>query len=245
MEHGHAIAGSGALAWLLDAAGLHAALFLGGLAGGLTHCSVMCGPFVLAQVAARLERESAMSGGELARLAGGALIPYHLGRLTTYAALGAAAGALAGQITMLTGFGWLIAAFLALAAVLFLAQAFAALRRSGAGGGAIGRAIGRVVTPLMRDPRGWRGYALGVALGFLPCGLLYGALAAAAGAGGALGGAAAMVAFTLGTAPALIAVGWIGVFFGRRWAPAMRLAGPPVMIFNAVLLLALAWRALG
>lgn len=245
MEHGHALAQSGALAWLLDAAGLPAALFLGGLAGGLTHCSVMCGPFVLAQVAARLDRDTAVSGGELARLAGGALVTYHLGRITTYSALGAAAGLVAGQITMATGFTWLIAAFLALAAFLFAAQAFAALRRSGAGGGAIGRAIGRVVTPLMRDPRGWRGYALGLALGFLPCGLLYGALAAAAGAGGALRGAAAMAAFTLGTAPALIGVGWIGVFFARRWAPALRLAGPPVMIFNAAVLLILAWRALG
>ena len=98
---------------------------------------------------------------------------------------------------------------------------------------------------VLRDPRGWRGYALGVALGFLPCGLLYGALAAAAGAGGPARGALAMAAFTLGTAPALIGVGWVGAFFARRFLPALRAIAAPVMVLNAAVLLVLAWRALG
>ncbi len=223
MEHGHAIAGSGALAWLLDAAGLHAALFLGGLAGGLTHCSVMCGPFVLAQVAARLERESAMSGGELARLAGGALIPFTSGasppmsRSAPRPGRSPARSPAAHRIRL---------ADRGVPRARCGAVPRAGLRRAppvGAGGGAIGRAIGRVVTPLMRDPRGWRGYALGVALGFLPCGLLYGAFARCRGGGRRARRGGGDGGFHAGTAPALIAVGWIGVFFGRRWAPAMRL----------------------
>ncbi len=141
---------------------------------------------------------------------------------------------------------WLIAAFLARSPpFLFAAQAFAALRRSGAGGGAIGRAIGRVVTPLMRDPRPGAAMRSASRSVSCPAACFTARSPRRAGAGGALRGAAAMAAFTLGTAPALIGVGWIGVFFARRWAPALRLAGPPVMIFNAAVLLILAWRALG
>jgi uncharacterized protein len=47
--------------------------------------------------------------------------------------------------------------------------------------------LARFVQPLFADPRGFRGWALGLALGFLPCGFLYSALAAAAGSGTAPG----------------------------------------------------------
>src|SRR3990172_8189392 len=47
--------------------------------------------------------------------------------------------------------------------------------------------------------------AAGLAWGALPCGLLYGALAASAFAGTPWGGAAAMLAFGAGTAPWLLA----------------------------------------
>ena len=209
-DHSAGVAASWAGSWagLLDAFGLPAALFLGGLVGSLSHCALMCGPFVLAQVTARLESGvmgSGMgAGGELVRLAGAALVPYHLGRITTYTALGGVAGAITGQVTALAGFSWLLAACLALAALSFAAQAVEGLRR-GAGGG--------------------------------------GALAAAAGAGSAARGALAMAAFTLGTVPALIGVGWLGAFFGRRWLPTLRLLIAPVMLFNAAVLLILAWRA--
>ena len=53
------------------------ALFMAGLVGSAGHCAGMCGPFVLAQVGARTQ---------LNRLAGSALLPYHLGRGTTYIA---------------------------------------------------------------------------------------------------------------------------------------------------------------
>jgi sulfite exporter TauE/SafE len=241
--HDHSGGLDAGLLGLLDALGLPVALFLAGLVGSLTHCTLMCGPFVLAQVAGRLERGRA-AGGELVRLAGAALVPYHLGRVTTYTLLGALAGAIAGQVTALAGFPWLLAGCLALAALAFAAQAVEGLRHAAGGGGTLGAWLGRVAGPLMRDPRGLRGYALGLALGLLPCGLLYGALAAAAGAGSAARGALAMAAFTVGTMPALVGVGWLGAFFGRRWLPALRLVAIPLLLLNAAVLLILAWRAL-
>jgi sulfite exporter TauE/SafE len=48
---------------------------------------------------------------------------------------------------------------------------------------------------------------MGLLWGWLPCGLVYGALVAAAFAGSAEAGAAAMAAFGLGTLPWLLAAG--------------------------------------
>ncbi|MCC7425668.1 MAG: sulfite exporter TauE/SafE family protein [Alphaproteobacteria bacterium] len=234
-------------------------LFLAGLAGGLSHCAGMCGPFVLAQVTARLERIPLGAGAEsradagsmrLERLRGAALVPYHLGRLTTYGALGAVAGFGAGLAREVAGLRWLAAILLVAAAFLFLAQAsarFAALLPRGVVGGGLAPAgtIARITRPLLADPRGARGYGLGLALGFLPCGLLYAALAAAGAAGSALGGAVAMAAFALGTVPALFGVGFLGAFFGRRFKRLTDMVAGPLLVLNALLLAALALRVLG
>ncbi len=97
--------------------GLLASLFMAGLLGSITHCVGMCGPFVLAQTVSRLEDRPAAQMREWHRLAGAALVPYHLGRATTYAALGAAAAALAAGMIHVTGLRWLSAALLVLAAL--------------------------------------------------------------------------------------------------------------------------------
>lgn len=230
--HGLAALGTG------GTAALAGALFLAGLAGGVTHCAGMCGPFVIAQVTSGLAARPTLS-----RLAAGALLPYHLGRAVTYAGLGAAAGLVAGLVVHGAGFRPLLAALLAAGAVLMLAQAVAqaAVLRPAAG---MAERVGRLAAPLLADPRGGRRFLLGVVLGFLPCGLVYGALAAAAAAGSALGGALAMAAFAAGTVPALVGVGLAGAFFGRRFLPAARILAVPLLLLNAAVLGALALRSL-
>ena len=218
------------------------ALFLAGLAGGVTHCAGMCGPFVIAQAAAAADRSQA--GGMLARLIGAALLPYHLGRMLGYGLLGASAGGLAGVVALGTGLHHVLAALLALAALLMFAQAStriaALLPRMPAPRlpGALQRHLGA----LLAAPTGLRGAALGLMLSALPCGLLYGALAGAAATGSALGGALAMLAFVVGTMPALIGVALLGRFFGRRAGPGMRLAGAALFALNGVMLAAMAVR---
>ncbi|MFI5022548.1 MAG: sulfite exporter TauE/SafE family protein [Alphaproteobacteria bacterium] len=241
----------GELAAALGAAGLPAALFLVGLVGGVSHCAAMCGPFVLAQVTADAERLAAPGLGELRRLRGALLLPYQLGRLTTYTALGAAAGGLGGLAAALSGYHWLLGAFLLLAALLLLVQALSGfagwfgVRGPSRLGQALAAPLTRLSRPLLADPRGLRGYALGLALGFLPCGFLYGALTAAAGSGGVLPGALAMAGFALGTVPSLVLVGYVGVFFGRHAPRAARALSSPLMLANAGFLGFLALRALG
>ncbi|HYN40044.1 MAG TPA: sulfite exporter TauE/SafE family protein, partial [Rhodospirillales bacterium] len=118
-------------------------------------------------------------------------------------------------------------------------------RLPGDGGeGGWARAIAGLARPLFARPLGWRGYLLGVALGFLPCGLLYGALAAAAASGRPLAGAFAMLAFTLGTVPALLVVGFAGHVAGRRFRDAAVRLTPALMLVNAAALSYLAWRTI-
>ena len=234
---------------LLQDWGLPLSLLVAGLVGGFAHCTGMCGPFVLAQATNRLDRLGEAGLSEWRRLKGAALLPYHLGRATTYIGLGAVAGGFAETVVGLTGFRWLLAAALVLAALWFLAPLAAGLGRlwpDPSGGGALGRLgerLTRIAAPLSRDPRGLRGYGLGVALGFLPCGLLYGALAAAAGSGTALQGAAAMAGFVIGTVPGLVAVGFVGAVLGQRWQRQLRPVATALMAINAVILVTLAYRA--
>lgn len=221
--------------------GLIGALFLSGLVGSLGHCVGMCGPFVLAQIAARFDQASLEAVSECARLRHATLLPYHLGRATTYAALGAVAGGL-GAVTISVGdVRWLPSTLLAAAALAFAAQATGVLGvMLGQGDGSL---VGRVIRPLSHAGSEANGYGLGLALGFLPCGLLYAGLIATAGAGSALAGGAAMAALALGTAPMLIVVGYLGLAAGRRWLALARRLGPVLMLANATTLAVLAVRA--
>lgn len=242
--HAHApvLAASGG-----DLATLVVALLLMGLAGSFTHCVGMCGPFVIAQVTAGLESGGAQAGyGTLQRLRGAALLPYHLGRMTTYTAMGAASAGVLGFVANSAGFRALAAFALALAALAMVLQA-------------VGRSLpfvdrlmkgaprapgGDRLRGLFARPQGWRGYALGVALGFIPCGMLYAAIAAASAAGSVAGGALGMLGFAIGTVPGLLGVGWTGLLFGRGWRRIASVLAPAMMLMSAVLLLAMALKIL-
>jgi sulfite exporter TauE/SafE len=219
------------------AASLPVSLFLAGLVGGALHCAGMCGPFVLSQVMADAERAADTRYGEWRRLAGAALLPYHLGRLTTYTLLGAVAGAATALFASTPLFGWLSGGFLVLAACLMVLQAIGMTR---SGGATLPHFLAALAGTLSAGHHAATRYALGVVLGLLPCGLLYGALAAAAGTASAAEGATVMAAFGLGTAPMLVAVGWGGLIVRRRLREGARWFAAPLLLANAGVMLALA-----
>ena len=104
--------------------------------------------------------------------------------------------------------------------------------------------VGHWARPLFASPFGLRGWRLGVALGFIPCGLLYAALAAAASGGNPIAGAAGMLAFAAGTIPMLLVVGAVGQAALTHWrAPLLKLA-PVLPILNAGVLGFMAWQLL-
>ncbi len=234
------------LAWCgPEGPGLAFGLFLAGLAGGPLHCGPMCGPFVLGQAADRLAAVPAVRLCEMARLRSGLLLPYHLGRLLTYSGLGAVAG-MFGALPQTGRLGGLL---LLGGAALFLLQAL----------GRIAPALPQL--PFARPPAAWitglglmtarfdrasfsGGLLRGLALGFLPCGLLYAALAVAASAGSAGGAALAMAGFAAGTVPILAAIGIAGGAAGRRWRGLTLRVAPVVMVLNAAVLTVTALNAL-
>jgi hypothetical protein len=210
----------------------------------------MCGPFGLGQVADRMAQLPAARLCEMQRIGGALLVPYHLGRLTTYAGLGALAGFTGSTLSRQPWLGGLSSALLLLAALLFAGQAmrrlFPAMRALlpdvTAVPSSIARPIARIIAQVDRStPVG--GLLLGLALGFLPCGFLYAALAAASASGGPEAGALAMAAFGAGTIPSLVAVGIAGQAAGHRWQRATASAAPAIMLFNAALLAVLGWRS--
>ena len=201
-----------------------------GAAGSVVHCGPMCGPLVLGQVTSRLSCLPCQKMSELQRLRSGVLPRYHFGRISTYALLGAAAGTaglgIADTLRPLRG-----VVLLAAAAALLLA----AWRRFSNKDGAAAAMTGSLQQRLLKRVRPG-GVLYGLALGLLPCGLLYTALLAAAATASPIWGAAAMAAFGAGTVPMLAAIGVAGNSFALR--PWLLRAAPALFALNAVVLLA-------
>ena len=186
------------------------AFFAAGLAGGAGHCVAMCGPIV-----ASIGLAAPPGQGTFAATA--RTVPYHLGRVTTYALLGAIMG-LTGSFVNVAG------RLVGLSeAVAVIAGAMMILFGAGATGlhGPLERLTARVFTRLTGLARsllggGARLYPLGLALGLLPCGLSWTAFLGAAATGGPVPGLLAALAFGLGTVPGLLAAGLLAAAFGQR-----------------------------
>lgn len=229
-------------------------LFVAGLVGSATHCIGMCAPFVLSQVTARLEQVGLSDMSEFKRLSGAALIPYHLGRMTTYVVLGLGASLLAKGAIAVSGLKELSAVLLFIAALFFLGYGLKRLGislpklpmigKDSSSEGGFSQALSKILKPCFARPTGWRGYVLGIGLGFLPCGLLYGALAAAGASGELVTAAFAMAAFTIGTIPALVAIALAGHMAGQKWRSVILDLAPILLIINAGVLGYLAYTLL-
>ena len=184
---------------------LAATAFLVGLLSGV-HCVAMCGGIVAAL-------QAGVPHSPPPRRALGRQIGYSLGRITTYAAAGAAAGGLGSlgllkndvlpfQVVLLV-----LANALIILLGLYLAglgSSVLALERAGGAVWRIVRRLGARLGPAHSLPGA---VAVGVVWGFLPCGLVYSVLATALAAGSAGKGALVMAAFGLGTLPNLLGAG--------------------------------------
>lgn len=168
------------------------ALFTGLL--GSLHCLGMCGPLALALPV----------GGLSPRRVAWSRLAYSVGRMGTYAALGAVVGWLGERVAL----GGLARSVSIVAAVTLLLTQLPARWVSFRPLHAASAALRQRVMPMVkrRSLVGMTG--LGVVNGLLPCGLLYVGLANAAASATVLGGAACMGLFGLGTLPA----------FGAAWA---------------------------
>jgi len=219
-------------------------MFVLGLVSSL-HCLQMCGPIVLSY--------SAASGFAPTRLASPgkfsfASLPHHLaynfGRIVTYSMLGTVAGLLgrgvdfAGRLAGVSRAAMIVSGILMVSAgVLMLISTESTSRL----GNASLRVTARLLKPLARfmsSPNITDRFYLGLGLGFLPCGLVYMALLRSLGAGSPYGGALSMLAFGLGTAGALLALGLFSSVIKMRFARfGSRVAAVGVMALGLFLVL--------
>ncbi len=179
------------------------ALFLVGLLGG-THCVGMCGGIVGAL---------SMGGGRWSLH-----LAYNTGRILSYGLAGALAGSLgaaslglAGQTTARLVL-YVFANLMLVALGLYLLGVTGALALTEKAGQKLWRRIQPLTRRFLPARTVAQALPLGLLWGWLPCGLVYGALASALSAGSAWHGAGLMLAFGLGTLPNLLLA---GVVLGR------------------------------
>ena len=191
---------------------LVAALFMGFF--GSPHCLGMCGGLVTAFGLSMKDVSPAKRRGLVAT--------YHLGRLLSYASLGLMAGLIGTTVLepLMKGNSTpriLLGLVLVFVGMTMLGLPFLnKLERLGMRFWQVLAPLRKKVFPLNTFPRA---LAAGLLWGFLPCGLVYGALLIAVVAHDPLSGAALMFVFGLGTVPMLVAthetVSWLRDKIGR------------------------------
>ena len=211
---------------VVDPATAFAVALVGGAAGS-GHCIGMCGPFAGFQGMRRFG--PAFGLGQLA---------YHGGRITTYLALGTAAGLasellakVAGLLDVQRALGISMGLLLVLVGVSYLVGPRPMGRVGRAWSGVVSRviAVGRTGGPVSGP------YLLGLTSTLLPCGFLYTFALAGAATGSLAGSLATMAGFWLGTAPALIATAFLARYF--RDGPmrhARKLVGVTLIVMGVV-----------
>ena len=223
---------------------LGAALLLGLVASG--HCLAMCGGISGALGIATAKRAD---GGPRASL----LVAYQAGRMLSYAIAGGLLGGALGFVV-----GWLdvdavrrgLRALSAVALVAAALVAFGALRDPGS---RIGQPlwtrlapVGRRLLPVTSVARA---LGFGMVWGWMPCGFVYTVMLIAALEQDPLRSAATMLAFGIGTAPAMVAVAFgaqrgarlASGTAGRRVAGAVLLGSAALTLFAPQIVAAAPW----
>ena len=236
-----------------------------GLFGGLSHCGFMCGPFVLMQINNNLKNIQIENVTYLQKLRGLALLPYHLGRITTYSFLGLISSLIGQNIRNNLNFKWVSAAFLLVAALVILniflqnlgkrwvhatrgmypsflyklwpttntkkviSQFFSNFLKY--------QKISNLLQFLFHNPRGIKGYLLGIILGFIPCGLLYSALIIAANFNNYFLAFLGMTIFGIATIPALFITGVGGFYLSKNMRFGFKTFSQFILLINVVMLL--------
>jgi sulfite exporter TauE/SafE len=173
---------------------------------GSTHCVLMCGG-----IAGALGL-GAPAGGACNSQSLRFPVLYNLGRIASYTVAGGIAGTIGGGTLALAGLPQFGRAFALLAALVIVVVGL----RLATGGrhfgwfDRAGAAAWRHIAPLTRglfpvtSPA--RAFGVGLAWGWLPCGMSYAMLTAALLTGSAWAGASLMAMFGIGTLPAMLAL---------------------------------------
>ena len=199
---------------------------------GSSHCLGMCGGIVAALNMGVSDGPTGKPGSLF-----GYQLSYNSGRISSYVVIGLLAGALGASLAP-TGInpvvGKLVAAAFLIALGLYLAnwwRGLVVLEK-------IGHKLWQHIQPLSKRlfpiRTLWQAYLLGLLWGWLPCGLVYAAVAWSLTTGDAFEGALLMLGFGLGTLPAMLLAGNVLSVLGD-WvrSPVVRTtAGVMVILFG-------------
>jgi sulfite exporter TauE/SafE len=210
---------------------LLASAFVVGLLGGV-HCVGMCGGIVATlTMGLAPERRRSVAAQLPFQLA------YNLGRVGGYVLAGALMGALGALLLESVALQWAQRALYTLAALFMVAlglylggwwRGLVVIERAG---GLLWRRLEPVGRRLLPIRRWWQALGVGFVWAWLPCGLVYSVLVWSLSSGGALQGAAMMLAFGLGTLPNLLGVGLLAGAAARYGEQAwLRRAGGALVI---------------
>ena len=212
------------------------AALVAGLAGS-GHCLAMCGG-VAGALAMRAQGAGASPGARMSLA-----LAYNLARISSYTVAGAVAGLLGRALIAAVDVGALSVAFRVLAGAVMVAAAgrllfgWRLLDPLEAAGSGLWRRVMPWATGRTRAGGSLGGaLALGLAWGWLPCGLTYSMLLLSATTASAATGALVMAAFGLGTLPSMVTA---TVAFDRaaralsRRATLRSAAGALLLVFGA------------
>ncbi|HMD00496.1 MAG TPA: sulfite exporter TauE/SafE family protein, partial [Ferruginibacter sp.] len=202
-----------------------AAMVMGML--GSLHCVGMCGPLVL----------SLPVNSDKLYVRFIASLLYNVGRITTYSLIGLFIGAI-GQSFAMFGFQQWLSIGLGISILFYLVIGKRIMRRSAvvANGNFLFR-LRRSLAALYNKRNLSSLFLAGVLNGFLPCGLVYLALAGAAATGNIYSASLFMAAFGFGTLPLMWAVGFFGHCLSGSLRTKLRSVLPFVTAFVACILI--------
>lgn len=229
-----------------------------GFFGGFTHCISMCGPLVVSQISNNLATTKIEDFHGFNKFKKFALLSYHLGRITTYSLLGFITSLIRIKLDESNNFKF-FSAFLIFVAIIFFVIMFLKQNQNFLYFKKIkfyrfnflkkfilfkifykilSKLVGflyKNLDFLFKNSRGFYGYFLGIILGFIPCGMLYGAIAIAGSFSSPFLSIFGMMAFGSTTFIALFFVGIFTKFTIKL--PEFKIIANIVIVINIIMLI--------
>ncbi len=175
---------------------------------GSIHCAGMCGPIAISLPLDNMTQLTKV----------GAILQYNTGRIIGYAILGLLPGVL-GMTIFLSGYQSTISVILGALLIIIALLLFFGAIASGAPG-FFGRLIESIMSRFASHNSPLKFLSFGVANGFLPCGLVYAAIAGALSQESVASSLLYMITFGIGTIPMMFSIPFLagGYFYRlRKW----------------------------
>lgn len=201
-----------------------------GMVGSL-HCIGMCGPIALALPLGRGGKGSLWLGRST----------YNLGRIMTYASMGMIVGIM-GEAVNLAGYQQGLSITLGIAILLSVVLQWGHKYSLGQWANRGMLRLKKQMGRLLGDGHPKALFQLGLLNGFLPCGLVYMAMAGAAATGDVWQSSLFMVGFGLGTFPLMLGISLLGPLMPPKTRNALQ---PLILVFSFAFAILLILRGLG